>query len=156
MCNSGYFTAARYYGSGPNRRVQETKVTQVQNYVYNISHFCRPNDRAKVKQAIAQKSVDPADIPETARPRPAVPTPVPTPNTTVSKRKSEAIAGPSVQNSRPSLPKTGNSALNATRETVEINNEEAGSQEEAADELYCVMQTQVVGLQYYNGKYASI
>ncbi|THH08085.1 hypothetical protein EW145_g2943 [Phellinidium pouzarii] len=113
----------------------------------------RRNDQTKVRQAIARKRVDPADVPETAKnPQPTTAALPPV----MQKRKADAIAGPSSSQTRVSSysqSTTGNRGSTLTQGVTELSDEEENeeSEEESKDELYCVMSTQVVGLQYYKG-----
>lgn len=120
----------------------------------------RREDQAKVRRAIINRRVDPADIPESAR--------LPTANQTDSvaapapsqkKRKAvqEAAAGSSSQavGPRMSQPSASSQPLcrlsqpAARQEMEEEEEDEANSYEE--DELYCVLNSKIVGVQYYKG-----
>ena len=101
----------------------------------------RPADQNKIKLAISLRRIDPADIPASAR----VTAPPPSNNPTQRKR-SAAQAGlqQSSQTHMQSMP--GSSQRN-TQESIE----EEVQEEDARDELYCSLKTNVVGIQYYKG-----
>jgi SWI/SNF-related matrix-associated actin-dependent regulator of chromatin subfamily A3 len=111
--------------------------------------FRRPDDQVKVRKAISARRVDPSDIPETARiSQPDVSGP--------SQKKRKAVAEASVGPSRPAAVASSSrvQAPSATRVIdvdEELENEEP-QEEESVDELYCTMTTNIVGVQYYNGK----
>ncbi|KAG9316303.1 hypothetical protein JVU11DRAFT_2334 [Chiua virens] len=101
-------------------------------------------DQQKVRRAIANQCVDPADIPATAV-VPAV----------RSIALSNAVAG----QKRPYQPEASHSLgqsevknTQSTRSSPGEEYEEVGAGEpESADELYCVLETSIVGVQYYKG-----
>lgn len=112
----------------------------------------RRSDQAKVRQAIARKRVDPTDVPETAKNSQSASTAVPP---VTQKREADATAGPSSSQTRvplssqPTADRRGGTSTQGVTDLSDDENE--GSEEESKDELYCIMSTQVVGLQYYKG-----
>ncbi len=121
------------------------------------THPERPADREKVKQAIARKRVDPADVPASAR-NPNLPQP-PSPTTVRNgvKRKADAIAGASSSQTKvaSSSQHSASTSVNRSRtfdaDVIEIGSDDDNEVEEVRDELYCMLNTKVVGLQYYKG-----
>ena len=102
----------------------------------------------KIRLAIARKKIDPADIPPSARSREREPAPI-----TAQKRKADVL-GSSQSHRENSVPDPLPSMSAAKgREIYDIpdDNSDETDDEEATDELYCMMRTNVVGLQYYNG-----
>lgn len=119
-----------------------------------FEHQRRPVDQARIRQAIARKHVDPADVPATAR-EPQVPLSHPAPSaSTQAKRKVDSLGGPSSsQNRVSSSSQTTNLNTHTQAEIIEIDDdeEEGDVQQEDTDELYCILLSKVVGLQYYRG-----
>ncbi|KAH8119200.1 SNF2 family N-terminal domain-containing protein [Phellopilus nigrolimitatus] len=115
----------------------------------------RPSDQAKIRQAIARKRVDPTDVPESAKSSSITqPTQTSSPVKTQKKRKADSLAGPSSSQTRvPSSSQSVNDGGTITQgNVIEIDdNDEEYSEEEPKDELYCMMSSQVVGVQYYKG-----
>lgn len=114
------------------------------------------SDQAKVRQALARRHVDPADIPETAKPPGSQTTPAAssqpaqvTASKTSQKRGANVLEPHSSQLSASALSAPSSSQIN---DDEELNADESNV-EETRDELYCVLKTQVVGIQYYSGKY---
>ncbi|THV02370.1 hypothetical protein K435DRAFT_963104 [Dendrothele bispora CBS 962.96] len=132
----------------------------------NINGFkeLKSSDQQKIRRAIAARHVDPADVPATARkPEPSRPS-VPVPST--SQSSSRTVATPNqVSTSHPPVPQTsiGQNKRKAqdqplrpsqlvASQVIDIDElEDNGPEEDAKDELYCSMRTDVVGLQYYKG-----
>ena len=101
--------------------------------LYLLPHFIevshRPEDQAKVRLAVGLGRVDPADVPASAKISSA---------SSPNKRKLPASAT--------QIHSAGSSSLGQ----VEINDDDASS-EGTVDELYCTLETTVVGIQYYHG-----
>ncbi|KAG2015673.1 DNA repair protein RAD5, variant 2 [Coprinopsis cinerea AmutBmut pab1-1] len=117
--------------------------------VHNIVDFNRlkPSDQQKISMAISLRRIDPSDIPETARSGQATSGPPPGPTQLSQKRKAGAP---------PTIPATSVTAqiprdLLPGRRRGEEEEENLPMEEEVRDELYCVMVTNVVGIQYYKG-----
>ncbi|KAF7376249.1 DNA repair protein rad5 [Mycena sanguinolenta] len=93
-----------------------------------------PADQAKIRTAISRRSVDPSDVPETAR-VPAVPS--------QKRRRAEFEASQAASSSQATVVSSGQQPVEEEEdEFVEV---------EPPDELYVTMQTDVVGIQYYSG-----
>ncbi|KAI0074381.1 hypothetical protein K474DRAFT_1626028 [Panus rudis PR-1116 ss-1] len=115
----------------------------------------RPEDQNKVKIAVALRRVDPADIPESAKPKPdasALNTGAP------SQKKRKAMLEASASQPSPSssqVAPVSRGLRDLTQPTAtQIAEDEAVedvSQEDTVEELYCSMTTSIVGVQYYNG-----
>jgi SWI/SNF-related matrix-associated actin-dependent regulator of chromatin subfamily A3 len=123
----------------------------------------RRDDQGKVRKAIISGRVDPADIPESAK--------LPAANQLVSitaiglnqkKRKAaaaQAAAGSSSQAARPRMSQqiTSSQSLRrlsqpAARQEMEEEEAEVNAyEEEPGDEIYCVLNSKIVGVQYYTG-----
>jgi len=106
-----------------------------------------PEDQNKIRLAISLRRVDPADIPYTARvniPPSTIPVSAPTtaPATQMGQKRTSTQAG---LTARPSVA----SAPSHSQANVEVEKEI--TEEEVRDELYCTMNTNVVGIQYYRG-----
>ena len=110
----------------------------------------RSEDQQKVRRAIARQCVDPADVPATAKAAPpAVVSGMPPAALAGQKRKFDsAVTFQSVGQS--SIPNAN--AEKGARSSPGDEDEEVGLIEpESADELYCVMKSSIVGVQYYKG-----
>ena len=123
----------------------------------------RREDQAKVRRAILSRRIDPADIPASAK----LPIAnhfdnVPAPILGQKKRKAsaqEAAAASSSQTAVPHKPQPiASSQLlrclsqPAARQEMEDEDEEANAyEEEPRDELYCILDSKIVGVQYYKG-----
>ncbi|KAI5123845.1 hypothetical protein M0805_005664 [Coniferiporia weirii] len=117
----------------------------------------RSADQAKIRQAIARKRVDPADVPGAAsNGGTSQPVSAPAPSAK-QKRKADALAGPS--SSQTAVPSSSQSTVASRGGTriqhdvtfIDDGDEAEEPKEETRDELYCMMSTQVVGVQYYKG-----
>ena len=51
----------------------------------------------------------------------------------------------------PSSSQVSNSSKSVSTPAIEISDEEEAGEPEVIDELYCVLNSQVVGVRYYNG-----
>ncbi|KAF9470596.1 hypothetical protein BDN70DRAFT_888939 [Pholiota conissans] len=103
----------------------------------------KPQDQNKIRMAISLRRIDPADVPASAR----VATPS---NITVPlQRKRSATQAGLTQASQSTSTQSArlSSSLTMTQEVLEEEPEE----EDAVDELYCILPTSVVGIQYYRG-----
>ncbi|KAF9451964.1 hypothetical protein P691DRAFT_772701 [Macrolepiota fuliginosa MF-IS2] len=99
-------------------------------------------DQAKVRLATQLRRIDPADIPESAKPKHAPPVSrVSVPQASRNKRK--AIEEP---------PRASTSCVSFAQSqmAIEIADDEP-QDDEIIEELYCTMHTNVVGIQYYKG-----
>lgn len=109
----------------------------------------RPEDQVKIRKAISTRRVDPSDIPESAKiSQPGVPGP------SQKKRKAESEAP--VAPSRPANLASSHAQAPSAARVIDVDEEvddDEPQEEEAIDELYCTMTTNVVGVQYYNGKF---
>ncbi|OCH84706.1 hypothetical protein OBBRIDRAFT_891624 [Obba rivulosa] len=103
----------------------------------------RPEDQGKVRLAVGLRRIDPADVPENAKPLviPGSATASPAPSQGQRKRKAEE---PIPSSSRRSQPRPSQGA-------IELDDEEDTPEEESVDELYVVLKTSIVGVQYYKG-----
>lgn len=102
----------------------------------------RPGDLNKVRTAISLKRVDPADIPASARVTVQSRTVATPASAQIQGKRTAAQAGldrPS-QIARPSLPSSSISAPS-----------QDDPEDDVLEELYCTMNTNVVGIQYYRG-----
>ncbi|KLO20367.1 hypothetical protein SCHPADRAFT_897662 [Schizopora paradoxa] len=116
----------------------------------------RPADKEKVKQAIARLRVDPADVPPSARNPNLQPPPSSVKTQNGLKRKADAIAGPSssqtqASSSHRSASTSANRSHTSGPDVMELDSDDDNDVEEVRDELYCMINTKVVGLQYYKG-----
>lgn len=106
----------------------------------------RYEDQQKVKRAITLQRVDPADIPATAKVA-APPAMVP----------SFSMPGPSFNGStaqkRKYQPDVANGIQNTQGPLGDEDEDFMPAEPELADELYCVVKTSIVGVQYYKGTY---
>ncbi|KAL5485063.1 ARC19 [Sanghuangporus weigelae] len=111
-------------------------------------------DQAKIRRAIARKQVDPEDVPASANTLALPPSTQPSNlNSQTGKRKASSIAGPSSSqaSSSPQAPTTHRSTELMPNDVIEVVDDEDEPDPETRDELYCVLETQVVGVQYYAG-----
>ena len=107
--------------------------------------WVRTEDQAKIRMAVGLRRVDPADVPASAKAKPA-----PGAGTSSQKRKAEdqPVAGPSRTQGG-----AGAGAAAKTR-VIQLDDdieEIVPVEEEAKDELYTTLRTNVVGIQYYAG-----
>lgn len=109
-------------------------------------------DQAKIRLALAQRHVDPADVPESAKVPAALASSVPSSSQsaprTSQKRSSDALDQSSSQRSSGTV--LGPSSSRIIDLSDEENAEEPSSEEDR-DELYVALKTKVVGIQYYHG-----
>ncbi|KAK0485859.1 SNF2 family N-terminal domain-containing protein [Armillaria novae-zelandiae] len=112
----------------------------------------RSDDQRRIRIAVSERRVDPADIPPSAQTvKPASITSSATSISSQKKRKArrEAVSESQRPASSAQVPVTSAHPPSSTPmdETLVVDE----IPEEPADELYCTMRTNVVGLQYYNG-----
>ncbi|KAG6378256.1 putative DNA repair protein rad5 [Boletus reticuloceps] len=123
---------------------------------------CRSEDQKKVRRAIAVQCVDPADVPastKVAAPPAMMPMPgssMPGPSSGAmamvgQKRKYQADDMAASQSFGQSSFPNHNGAQGARGSFGEEDEEVATNEPEPADELYCVLKTSIVGVQYYKG-----
>ncbi|RDB25140.1 DNA repair protein rad5 [Hypsizygus marmoreus] len=111
-----------------------------------------PQDQQKIRLAISLRRIDPADVPESAKAKP-VTTPAaagPSARPSQQKRKAEHDLLSASQSSSTSPPLATQIVRDATRRVEDEPMEEV-DEEEVKDEVYCTMNTNVVGIQYYKG-----
>ncbi|KAF7361792.1 DNA repair protein rad5 [Mycena venus] len=101
-----------------------------------------PADKKKIRDAISARRVDPSDVPVTARASAQVANPAPS----QKRRRAEFEASQGASSSQSS-----SSVLSRSQPVAEEEEEEEVTEVEPPDELYCTMQTDVVGVQYYRG-----
>jgi SWI/SNF-related matrix-associated actin-dependent regulator of chromatin subfamily A3 len=117
----------------------------------------RPQDQVKVRRAIANQRVDPADIPLSARA--AAPTIAHvTPSTSQApalrqKKRKAAFDQAAHTNSQsgsagPAVPATTRSIIH----DIDDDDEVTIIEPDPVDELYCTLRTSIVGVQYYKGE----
>jgi hypothetical protein len=106
----------------------------------------RSEDQQKIRLAVLQRRVDPGDVPESAKIR----------ESSSVHTAAEAIAHPSKRTAtqagldHPNAPvisqtSSSSSTFQPPEEVEEV------TEDEIRDELYCIMTTTVVGIQYYKG-----
>ena len=114
--------------------------------VYAYKPLLRSEDRQKIRLAILRRHVDPGDVPESARIR----------ESSSVRSAANAIAHPSKRTATQAgldhpnalaIPQTM-STSSAFQSPEEV---EEATEDEVRDELYCIMTTTVVGIQYYKG-----
>ncbi len=133
-----------------------------------------PADQSKVRLAVGLRRVDPEDVPTTAK----VPDPVlSTPGPSQRKRKLQyeasfgASQGTPPSSSQPALSQAPSSSHPPSSQPlrrifglpagmsypprVEEEVAEEVVEEESRDELYLMLKTSIVGIQYYKGPYSS-
>lgn len=113
----------------------------------------RYEDQQKVRRAIAVQSVDPADVPAAAKvATPPVMMPGPSSGALAGqKRKHQPdVAGTSQSFSQMTIP-NGKGVQNARGTPGDEEDELAPAEPESVDELYCVLKSSIVGVQYYKG-----
>ncbi|OAX42534.1 hypothetical protein K503DRAFT_847742 [Rhizopogon vinicolor AM-OR11-026] len=113
----------------------------------------RPQDQARVRRAIANQRVDPADIPLTAKAAAStashvIPSTSQPPAPSQKKRKAtfEQAAHTNSQ-LKPAVPVTNRSIIH----DVDDDDEVTILEPDPIDELYCTLRTSIVGVQYYKG-----
>ncbi|KAK0212781.1 SNF2 family N-terminal domain-containing protein [Desarmillaria ectypa] len=111
----------------------------------------RSDDQHRIRKAVSGRRVDPADISPSAWI--AGSTPINVSATSVpSQKKRKALQQAASQSQRPALSSHGaitSACPSSFKPVEEIPAADETSEEEAADELYSTMRTNVVGLQYY-------
>ncbi|KAK0504709.1 SNF2 family N-terminal domain-containing protein [Armillaria luteobubalina] len=113
----------------------------------------RSNDQRRIRKAVSERRVDPADIPPSAQTVKSTSIKASTtsiPSQKKRKARQEAASGSQRPASSAQVPATlirppSSAPVDETLVADEI------SEEEPADELYSTMRTNVVGLQYYKG-----
>lgn len=107
-------------------------------------------DQTKIRRALASRRVDPTDVPDSAKlsepvaiNRVSVPASVPGPKKRKAAQELLSTAGSSSS-------QVSKSSKSVSAPVIDISDEEA-SEPEVIDELYCVLDSQVVGVRYYNG-----
>jgi SWI/SNF-related matrix-associated actin-dependent regulator of chromatin subfamily A3 len=117
----------------------------------------RPQDQAKVRRAIANQRVDPADIPLSARaaaPTIAHVTPSTSQAPALRQKKRKAVFDQAAHtNSQsgsagPAVPATTRSIIH----DIDDDDEVTIIEPDPVDELYCTLRTSIVGVQYYKGE----
>ena len=106
----------------------------------------RPEDQGKIRLAVGLRRVAEADIPESAKKAPAASSSDGAPGPSQKKRKAtfEASYGSS-------QPSASQPLRHQHSQVIEIEEDEDQPEEESRDELYCVLKTNIVGVQYYKG-----
>ncbi|KZO90728.1 hypothetical protein CALVIDRAFT_568793 [Calocera viscosa TUFC12733] len=131
--------------------------------VANIEGFgsLRSEDQQKVRTALHSRTIDPADYPANAAPMPQAAsssqtagpsssqTAISTATSKSRKRKAETSDPPS--SSQPIASQTGGRTLMPSQATELRQDEDVDDDDDGADEIYVVMNSQVVGIQYYQG-----
>ncbi|KAK7472758.1 hypothetical protein VKT23_000868 [Stygiomarasmius scandens] len=138
--------------------VTSQTLAEISSSVENISGFkdLKLSDQQKIRRAIVERHVDPADIPATAR-KPEAPRPQAPPVQTAVQRGAPIQASTSAtqastgQNKRKAQDQALTSSQAPVSQVVDVDDPEDNAPEEAIDELYCCLNTNVVGLQYYKG-----
>ncbi|KAH6913909.1 SNF2 family N-terminal domain-containing protein [Coprinopsis sp. MPI-PUGE-AT-0042] len=125
----------------------------------------RPADQQRIRMAIALRRIDPADVPASAKgqvrmQQAALSQPVrPPPMVQAQKRKAEEPPVASSSKGGMNIPKASAplppsvpvNNPNGARRFSEEEEDTGDTTVEEVSELYCVMQTNVVGIKYYNG-----
>ncbi|KAG5635503.1 hypothetical protein H0H81_011022 [Sphagnurus paluster] len=115
-----------------------------------------PQDQQKIRLAISLRRIDPSDIPDSAKAK-VIPSTLTNERPSQKKRKAEQERAMASQggSSRPEATISSTSRLRPTLPTAsqlaEDEKVEEPPEEEVRDELYCTMNTNVVGIQYYKG-----
>jgi len=120
----------------------------------------RPQDQQKVRLAISLRRVDPEDIPESSKTKPlgAIPT-GPSDRPSQKKRKadqdklltSQAATASTSQTPIPSTLQAPSSVTIPSATQLAEDEHVEDIPEEVKDEIYCNLNTNVVGIQYYKG-----
>lgn len=107
----------------------------------HVSYF-RPEDQDKVRRAISTGQVDASDVPEAAKTSDSS-------NITEIKHSQKKRKATFEEPALPTRPSTSQlaSSQSQPREVIDVDLVE----EEVKDEIYCVLTTKVVGIQYYKG-----
>ncbi|KAI6157534.1 SNF2 family N-terminal domain-containing protein [Pisolithus tinctorius] len=118
----------------------------------------RPEDQGKVRRAIADRRVDPVDIPTSAKViaapmsqpiqplMPLLTAPEPT-SANQRQRKRKQLS----ESSEPSVPNVSGVSTSSRPRTNDEDEDVLLIEPEPIDELYCIFKTRVVGVQYYKG-----
>lgn len=133
-----------------------------------------PADQSKIRLAVGLRRVDPEDVPTTAKvPDPVLSTPGPsqrkrklqyeasfgasqgTPPSSSQPALSQAPSSSQPPSSQPLRRISGLPAGMAYPQRVEEEVVEEVVEEESRDELYLMLKTSIVGIQYYKGSYCS-
>ncbi|KAF5380521.1 hypothetical protein D9615_004518 [Tricholomella constricta] len=132
--------------------------------VDNVTGFknLKPQDQQKIRLAISLRRIDPDDIPDSAKARP-MPTPSAGANNdrpSQKKRKAEpepllasqgAPSSSFTTSTNPTPPASSRMKISTATRLAEDERVEEAPREEVRDELYCTMNTNVMGIQYYKG-----
>lgn len=116
--------------------------------------MCRLEDQRKVRRAIALQGVDPADVPASAK---VAALPMITFDASMPGPSSHMMAGqkrkhqPDVAETSWPLSLSVPNANTAQAACGDEDEEATLIEPEPVDELYCVMKTSIVGIQYYKG-----
>ncbi|KAK7053402.1 hypothetical protein VNI00_004028 [Paramarasmius palmivorus] len=114
-------------------------------------------DQHKIRQAVATRSIDPSDVPSTAKNKIVIPPQRSQGATTTSQKRKEPptsnVPGPSTSRTTTQPVAPQYTQPGAIQPSLSQNGtDDAGNNEvEAGEELYCTMKTKVVGIQYYTG-----
>ncbi|OSX66693.1 hypothetical protein POSPLADRAFT_1131555, partial [Postia placenta MAD-698-R-SB12] len=135
-------------------RLASTKLERVPGF-----KDLRSDDQAKIRMAVGLRRIAPADIPETAkthRPGSDIATSPPsTPGPSQKKRKAAAIMASNSSQPSSSRPGPSQPLRHVIRpegyRRFEEEEDEVNEVEEIKDELYVVLKTSIVGIQYYKG-----
>lgn len=106
----------------------------------------RPEDQQKIRLAVSLRRVNPEDVPDSAKIRGSSNVRNTTKANTRPSKRTATQAG--LDQPRPPTTPQTLSASSAFQQPEEV---EDVSEEEIKDELYCIMTTTVVGIQYYKG-----
>ncbi|KAJ6499180.1 SNF2 family N-terminal domain-containing protein [Mycena sanguinolenta] len=123
----------RHWGCVTSTQLNELAALASMDHIAGFNQLL-PADQTKIRTAISLRSVDPSDVPATAR-VPAVPS--------QKRRRAEFEASQAASSSQATSVSSG-------QQPVEEEEEEI-AEVEPPDELYVTMQTDVVGVQYYRG-----
>ena len=115
----------------------------------------RPADKTRIRKAVANQHVDPSDMTNSAK---SMVSSSHTASSSVNpiKRKAELIDLTHTDDTSLQEAVLKNRARNSHSIVIDVDDsddalEEIEAEEETKDELYCVTETQVVGIQYYSG-----
>lgn len=104
----------------------------------------RPEDKTKIRLAVGLRRVDPVDVPASAK---ASNGPASVPNPKKRKSMNELSAG----SSQIAGPSSQSLTYSTSGQVNEIEDEDVAL-EANVDELYCMLRTSIVGVQYYKGQ----
>lgn len=119
--------------------------------------ICRVEDQAKIRRAIAMRRVDPLNFPPSAKVR--APNQTTSGTTTIpvlSQKKRKAAQNAESSMTQPASqhllqPTATQSMARETEEEVQAERLNA-YEEDPRDELYCILSSKIVGVQYYKGQ----